>query len=263
MLSIAKPWFMKPALGALVLLMGVVGHGAGANDRTFTSDAFRISYRDIDLEEVEKFAAFAENGRAAVAGYLDRDEAGLISVSIDGNTRFPRWDPNQQRIVVPANRLRGAASGPRRLRGRGTAIILVITGVVAPSRHREWGRFLEMGLGVYLQERFGDDEDPSYPTMGRDLHEETVRLARDFGRLISLGKAERERTATTRFRRARTLAQLEEGSFVRFLIESRGLARFLKFYDGAPPRQVYDMDLAALEAEWRRMILSMNVSAGD
>jgi hypothetical protein len=123
------------------------------------------------------------------------------------------------------------------------------------------GKFLETGLGTYLQEKFGDKDKLAYPSLGRDLHRETSRMAADFGRFIPFDDAERQRNFSTRLIRPRRFAHLQEGSFVRYLIESKGLTKFLRFYDGASVEKVYAADLPTLERAWQQMIRSLNVQA--
>ncbi len=54
---------------------------------------------------------------------------------------------------------------------------------------------------------------------------------------------------------ARILAYAEAGSFVKFLIESRGLAEFKRLYSGLDYAAVYGRDLTELQAEWLRGLL--------
>ncbi len=245
------------ALGALAALFGSGSESARAANQSLTTPSFNVSYRDVDDAEAKKFLDAAERAKIAVTKYLDRRYDDPISISISNDHKFPDIDAKAGRIVIPANRIRGDAVGPPRLKGRGPSIVYVMTRLIAPSRNRDWGGFLEIGLGIYMQEKFGDKWDLSFPNMGRDLHEETARTVADFGRFIPLRKAERERNFTTRFRRARRLAHLEEGSFVRYLIESKGIARFLEFYDGAPIEKVYAVNLQSLERAWKRLIRSL------
>ena len=249
------------ALGALAALFGSGSEPARAANQSLTTPSFNVSYRDIDDADAKKFLDAAERAKIVVTKYLDRRYDDPISISISNDHKFPDIDAKAGRIVIPANRIRGDAVGPPALKGRGPSIVYVMTRLIAPSRNRDWGEFLEIGLGIYMQEKFGEKSDLSFPNMGRDLHEETARTVADFGRFIPLGKAERERTFTTRFRRARRLAHLEEGSFVRYLIELKGIARFLKFYDGSPIKKVYAADFQSLERAWKRLIRSLNPEA--
>ena len=248
-------------LGALAVLVGGGSDSARSAYQSLTTPSFYVSYRDVDDADAKKFVDAAEKARIAVTKYLGKRYDDPISISISNDHKFPDIDAKTGRIFIPANRIRGDAGGPPGLKGRGPAIVLVMTKLIAPSRNRDWGGFLEIGLGIYMQEKFGDKRDLSFPNMGRDLHEETARTVADFGRFIPLENAERERTFTTRFRRARRLAHLEEGSFVRYLIESKGIAKFMMFYDGAPIEKVYDADFQSLERAWKRLIRSLNPEA--
>ena len=222
-----------------------------------------MAYRGIDDAQAKRFLTAAERGRAAIVRYLDRPYDRRLTVAINDSFKFPQFDRDTGTILIPASRIRGDSSGPAALHGRGPAIVAVMTRAIAPSRNRHWGEFLETGLGVFLQEKFGGKGDRSFPNMGQDLHEETARMVAEFGRFIPLREAERERRVTTRFRRARRLAHLEEGSFVRFLIESKGLESFLRFYDGKSMEQIYGADLETLESAWKSMILALEVRAGE
>jgi hypothetical protein len=54
---------------------------------------------------------------------------------------------------------------------------------------------------------------------------------------------------------ARMLAYAEAGSFVKFLIESRGLSPFKRLYSGLDYAAVYGRDLRDLQSEWLRGLL--------
>ncbi|MCZ6770480.1 MAG: hypothetical protein O7G83_00665 [Proteobacteria bacterium] len=249
------------ALAAFAALFGGGSDSARSANQSLTTPSFNVSYRDVDDAEAKIFVDAAETARIAVTKYLDRGYDDRISISISNDHKFPDIDPKTGRIVIPASRIRGDAGGPPGLKGRGPAFIQVLTVVIAPSRNRKLGRLLETGLGAYLQEKFGDKSKLAYPSMGRDLHRETSLMAANFGRFIALVDAERERNITTRLIRIRRLAHLEEGSFVRYLIESEGITEFLKFYDGAPIEEVYAADLQTLERSWQRLIRSLNPEA--
>lgn len=60
---------------------------------------------------------------------------------------------------------------------------------------------------------------------------------------------------------ARMLAYAEAGSFVKFLIESRGLAEFKRLYSGLDYPAVYGRELRDLQAEWLRGLLPTTETA--
>ena len=249
------------ALATIAALMASISSPASSDSGSIATPHLLVKFRGVGRSEVEKFVDAATLAKQSITAYLGKGFSRPVRIKINDEHWFPHYDQLNETIIIPANRIRGDAKGPPGLRGRGPTIVFVMTKLIAPSRNQDWGRFLETGLGIYLQEKFGGKEDLSFPNMGRDLHEETARMVANFGRFIPLGEAERERTFTTRFRRPRLLAHLEEGSFVRHLIESKGLTKFLKFYDGSPIEKVYTVDFQSLERGWKRLIRSLNPEA--
>jgi hypothetical protein len=249
--------FSALVLGTFIGLWSTEICLARSDGPILSSPSLHVNFRDVSRVDAETFVVAATKARESIESYLDRRYDGRISISIGDDHDFPRLDVNTDTIIIPANRIRGDAKGPPGLKGRGTAIVAVMTRLIAPSRNRDWGTFLETGLGVFLQEKFGNGEDVSFPNMGRDLHRETGRLAAQFGRFIPLADAERARTVRKRLNRTRRLAYLEEGSFARFLVETEGIGKFMRFYDGEPVEKVYAVDFASLERSWRNLIRSL------
>lgn len=232
------------------------GHAWAATigDDVLTTPHFVIAYRDIDKSLAKRVGLDAEAAYGAVTSYLGKEPTETIRIEISNEHLFPRHDKKTRQVFIPANRVRGDAAGPRGLRGRGTAIVSQITPIIAPSANKLWGSFLETGLRVYLQTKFEAQHDRSFPTMGRDLHEETVRLATAYGRFIPLMEVEKARTWRNRLTRTRRLAYLEEGSFVRFLIENFGLPKFMMWYDGGEFDRSYGQPFALVERQWKTQI---------
>ena len=186
------------------------------------------------------------------------------------------------RALVPAwERRSGVLEFPswRVVSGK-AAILHELTHVHLPNGNR----FLAEGLATYLQALLGGN--PAFPNFGRPLH----GLARDGlleivsgkpGALASIGLAELDATPTPnplalaaahqRYERqadVQAVIYAIVGSFVEFLIESRGLERFQRLYHatplspgrleaGAPERwsEIYSRTLADLETEWKSLIV--------
>jgi hypothetical protein len=91
--------------------------------------------------------------------------------------------------------------------------------------------------------------------MGRDLHQETLRWARERGGLVPLAEADPSRG---RAGGSRPLVYLQGGSFVRYLVETYGLASFMAMYEGQSYQAVYGKDLASLEGEWKIFLEGVN-----
>ena len=145
------------------------------------------------------------------------------------------------------------------MRKRSTLLPMVITPLIAPSLNSIWGDFLETGLRVFLQEKFGPRQDRAFPMLGNDLHRATAKLSADYGKLIPIAEVERARTWRTKLTRTRRLAYLEAGSFVRFLIEARGLNKFLNWYNGQRFEEVYQQEIVQAEREWSDYIREYRV----
>ena len=124
--------------------------------------------------------------------------------------------------------------------------------VYAPNANR----FLAEGLAVYGHDLLGGR--PAHPNFGRSLD---ALAAMHAGSAVML-KLERVATPAP-LESVEENAYVLAGSFVKFLIETRGMEKFRALYDltplvvkrrdaGAPERwqQVYGEDYAALVAKW-------------
>jgi hypothetical protein len=153
-------------------------------------------------------------------------------------------------------------------------------------------RFLAEGLAVYLQAEIGGN--PAFPNFGRPLHELVRKLLHEMipefspGRPDSLAQlhlADLDAIATpgplelkvgedVYGEEPRGQAHLYPiaGSFVQFLIETRGLEQFRVLYERTPlvpfeqaagSRQrwldVYGLSFAALEGEWKSLIAARSI----
>lgn len=189
------------------------------------------------------------------------------------------------RALVPAWERRSGVLEfpPLRVVSGKAAILHELTHVYLPNGNR----FLAEGLATYLQAHLG--RNPAFPNFGRPLH----GLARDglleivSGKTDALGSvrlAELDATPTPNPLALAAARQRYErqadiqatiyaivGSFVEFLIESRGLERFQRLYRATPLipgrleagvagrwSEIYGRTLADLEAEWKSLIVGMH-----
>jgi hypothetical protein len=154
-------------------------------------------------------------------------------------------------------------------------------------------RFLAEGLAVYLQAAIGGN--PAFPNFGRSLHQQSHELLQEMIPGFSAGNtksleqlhlSELDEIATPcplTLRVGKEFCGEEPrgqariysivGSFVQFLVETRGHEKFNALYEqtplvpfaqnvGAPDRwrSVYDVSLLGLEKEWKAMIVSDDAS---
>ncbi|MDH3233963.1 MAG: hypothetical protein OEQ29_10580 [Alphaproteobacteria bacterium] len=240
------------ALGAV--LVTAVANGAGAASKLIDTPQFTIRYEGISDKQAKAFAAKTKRALADVTGYFGSAIARKFSVVINDRSDQVGIIRAEWQITIPADRIRGDAGGPPPIRGRGPAIVHDITDLLFPSQNKVFGPLLTIGLGVYLQEKFGG-RDRVYPNMGKDLHDEAVRLSINYQKMIAVKNLEAVRTRRG-VGRPRRVAMTLEGSFVRYLIESSGKTKFLKLYRGEPISTIYGKAerLCSLEERWVRYL---------
>jgi hypothetical protein len=185
----------------------------------------------------------------------------------------PAWSGNAGYMEFPA----------WRVNARKAAIAHELVHVFFPNGNR----FLAEGLAVYLQAEIGGN--PAFPNFGRPLHELVREHLREMmpafsrgdpGSLERLHLGELDKIATPsplsltvgqdfygEEPRGQARIYPIAGSFVQFLIETRGLEKFREIYlqtplvptaqnTGLPERwlSAYDIPFAALEDEWKTFI---------
>lgn len=249
-----KPGFMA-RLGASLGFLALAAVPA-AGQSTIVTDNLLIAHDGVSEAEAQAFATEAERAYQAVARYFGRGHERVISIRVGERYDVPTAYHSRSTIVVGANRIRGDAGGVGRWRALGPAIAHEITHLVAGQSRGAPGGFLDEGLAVFVQEKFKLPGDRSFPNMGRDVHEETVRWSRQYDRLVPLAETHQARWLAGG---PRDLIYLQAGSFVRFLVETQGLEKFMSLYEGQGYVAVYGRELGALEKEWLEFLKSLRV----
>lgn len=237
----------------LLLLFLLACRLALAKSEKIKTDNLIITYEDISPEMAQKFAEQAEKASGDITAYLSKKyRRGRIYIYISDKYDMPRTTKDNE-VLIPANRVRGDSGGPPEIAGRGPAIVHELTHIIAPSQGKP-NRYLDEGLAVFMQEKFGAGK--SYPNMGEDVHQVTMRLIKTVGEPIPIYKLEETRNSslTSNLRR---LAYLQEGSFVKYLVEKYGLKDFMAMYEGKSYEKVYKKSLDDLEKEWKEFIRSI------
>jgi len=222
-----------------------------AEGERITTDHFVITYENISPEMAQRFAEQAEVAFNDVTTYLSKKYGqGRINIYVGDKYDMPQTNRGGG-ILIPANRIRGDAPGPpSEIAGRGPSITHEITHVISLSQGKP-SRYLDEGLAVFMQEKFGTDK--SYPNMGGDVHRITAKLIKTIGEFIAIDKLEKTRDASVP-ENLRRLAYLQEGSFVRYLIEEYGLNDFMAMYEGKSYEKIYNKSIEDLENEWKEFI---------
>lgn len=243
-----------------LILMALAAATSAYAAEKISTPHFDITYANVSEDLAKRFAKDIEQTYRDVGKFLGKDTPLRNIVSINDDHFFPHYKKTTRQIVVPANRLRGDASGPPSLRGRGPSIGALVTNVLASSKNKNWGKFLETGLEIYMQEKFGKAYDRAYPTMGKEIHSATARIYRRNNQLFPLMEVEEIRSRRQRLVGARQLAYLQEASFVKFLIEKYGKEKFFDVFDGKTFIAAYGKKIGMLEREWIKLINGLEIS---
>ena len=236
-------------IAALLSLLLVASFGpAHATGGKIETDHLIITYEDVSLARAQNLAGQAEEAFGAVTAYLSKKYTqGKITISISHRYNIP-LTTRDSRVLIPASLVQEGAGG------RGSSIVHQLTLAIARSQGKP-NRYLDEGLAVFMQEKFGRDK--SYPALGEDIHQATARLIRTVGEPIPIQKLEETRI-TGRASSLIRLAHVQEGSFVRYLVETYGLQGFMAMYEGKSYEEVYKKDLDSLEAEWKEFVQGIN-----
>lgn len=237
--------------GMVIGLWTVSGPGtADAQTGACSGPEIRFSGDTSDVDIMEFEAQFRKAWRKACTWWGDT-YTGPVTIEIDDSrgpsmALVPAWRGERGTMLFRLPTVRAGRN----------ATTHEIVHVLAPNANR----LLAEGLAVYAHERLGGVS--AYPNFGKDLHE----AARGIGSVGDIPAL--ERIATPHRLENEQLDGKEAykvaGSFVRFLFERYGEARFRQLYALTPlvPRsqdagdpgrwqQVYGLSLEKLDAEWR------------
>ena len=254
---------------------------------------FRFSFRGRDalsLAEQESFKAVFKASLAKLDAWCAHENWTPPSVAAFhvhvsdayeiSRALVPSWEGQRGRMEFPTRRV---AAGK-------AAITHELAHVYFPNGNR----FLAEGFAVYMQDLLGDN--PAFPNFGKPLHEAAGERWREIrsqftpGAAAALAPVDLAALDATPTPNPLTLAAVRQlcpaehraqgviyamaGSFVQFLIEIDGLARFRALYDETPLiagalasgisqrwTDIYGRSLAELEAQWRRWIADVEAPA--
>ena len=209
------------ALGSVASLVLVVASAAAQSASvqrgTVGCQGIEVVSDELTRPEAEKYCRYAVGERKKVEQFWGATWREPIRIQVSSSYSIARSlvtnGGNPGNIEIPLSTVRDGRS----------ALLHEIVHNYAPNANR----FLQEGLGVYLQERMGGNA--AFPNFGRKLHV----LAG--GALSSVGSL--ENLNNVRFPQPLSTVMLERtayilaGSFVEFLIEKHGLPQFRTLYE--------------------------------
>lgn len=196
-----------------------------------------VESSELTRSEAESYCRFAAGERKKVEQYWGSTWQAPIRIQVSSAYQIARS------LVTNGGNPGNTEMPLARVRDRRGALLHELTHSYAPNANR----FLQEGLAVYLQEKLGGN--PAFPNFGRPVDV--------LARMVLSSVASLDRLNQVRFPRPLTdvvderTGYLLAGSFIRFLIEQRGLPRFRLVYDSGDYDKVYETSLRNLETEWR------------
>lgn len=206
----------------------------------------------LDQQANEALSREAAASALMITKTVGGSAATLIRLVVDPARRVPYTEdagPNGEVVIrLPAGRI-----NPANIADSPLALHHEMTHAIAPGRRPE-GRLLVEGLAVYMDDRLGGN---NYPDFERSPHQTVRMLEERLKYSIPLGESEAARLEHESGD-ARQLAYAQEGSFVAWLIETRGLSGFLTFYNSeASYEQGLGKSLRDLEKDWRQWLAQL------
>jgi hypothetical protein len=229
----------------LVALFAPALHGTGAPTLAAECDGIQILSDQLRTREAQAYCVYAAAERRKVDDFWGATWKEPIRIHVDPSYRISK-------ALIPGYRgNRGFMEMPLRgVRNNDGALLHEIVHIYAPNDNR----FLAEGLAVYLHQKLAGN--PAFPNYGRPLDADAR------GRLAHIESLEKLNGVKTPRRLGTVLSEesayILAGSFVGFLIESRGLAEFRKLYETGTYEAAYGKSLAALESEWRTALARSN-----
>jgi hypothetical protein len=206
-----------------------------------TCEGVQVISTELTVSEAEEYCRYAFGERKKVEGFWGAAWNEPIRINVSSSYRISR-------ALVPGHfGNRGFMEMPlRRVRDNTSALLHEIVHIYAPNNNR----FLAEGLAVYLHTKLAGN--PAFPNFGEDLRRLAARRSSGVKSLEALNRVRTPRPLGTVVDEETAYALA--GSFVRFLIESYGLASFRSLYESENYEEVYRKSLDILEREWRSNI---------
>ena len=229
------------ALGSVALLILTLTSASAQNAPVQTGtvhcQGIDVISDELASSDAEEYCRYAVDERKKVDKYWGATWQDPIRIYVSSGFAIAR-------SLVTNGGAPGKIEMPlARVRDKTGPLLHEIVHNYAPNQNR----FLQEGLGVYLQDRMGGN--PGFPNFGQHLHSLARRSLSSVSSLERLNEVRFPQPLSTVI--PERAAYLLAGSFVRFLIERYRLPQFRALYDSGDYEKAYRKSLQALENEWR------------
>jgi hypothetical protein len=245
-------------IAVLLILPALATHAMAdpAGDKDCIASAFEILPHPPSISVYDETGRFPRENLVALQRFADEAAKGiwqylrvnstrdaLIILSDQFRTPYSEGPDTfgRGKIYLPAERY--LPDQPERSR---LALHHELTHLMAPGK-LHGARLLIEGLAVHVEDRIGH---PNYPD-GDETPDDTVRaIEKKLAFRIPLAQSEAVRLEGPTGEERR-LAYAQEGSFVGWLIDTKGPAAFMQAYTCGDPLATEGWNLTDLERDWR------------
>ena len=230
-------------------------------DGLLETENFRVVYfsEEFSDEDASRLGWTLEHWYAKTSQYLDRsfEDGFKLHINIAGSHDIYASDPGPEAFILVSTRSAKLDYGFTLVHEL-THNLMGLSWLTRQQREHDGvelysgNRLFDEGFAVYVEEKLTGEGPQIWPNFGEETHAGYQAARAKKGEPIwPVLEAEihRERGDVR-------LAYLAQGSFVKFLVETYGLERFLHLFgtDITSAEAIYGKDLAELESDWRRFL---------
>jgi hypothetical protein len=244
--------FVVVFFSTIISLVPAISFGKEANASQIIVSTKLKDVSQTDIERVRKEAEIALSTIPPILG-IEFNKKIKIRIVKKGKCRV---DLKNNNILLPKWHVRNKVA----------PIIELTTFVITLKNPRASGtgnQLYRCGLGVFFQEKYGEDKGfYNYDIPDLSLHD-LVRMHRDKLLPLHYMRYKIQRFWDTDFKK---LFYIESGSFIRFLYEKYGDQKFKDLYETIIPaedyKKIYGKNIQELEKEWLNYVF-VELPAGE
>ena len=230
-------------------------------DGELETENFRVVYFEAEFsdEDATRLGGTLETWYEKTSQYLDRffDDGFRLHINIAGSHDIYASDPGPKAFILVSTRSAKLDYGFTLVHEL-THNLMGLSWLTRQQKEHDsvelysGNRLFDEGFAVFVEEKLTGEGPQIWPNFGEETHAGYWSAREKKGEPIwPILEAEihRERGDVR-------LAYLAQGSFVKHLIETHGLDRFLRLFatDIASAKEIYGKDLTGLETEWREFL---------
>ena len=230
------------------LLLSTILLTSCVTGQTVSSDNISLSYEKMPASQAKQLVVRAEEILGQLEAYLNQRADSTIKINIldfedDNKAHAIHRD---SLIEIPVTKFRGAQLD---------YVLVHEIGHLVACPSFLGSSLLNEGLAVHLHSKFAEYRSRRTGKIV-DLHKTVAQAFMPQRGLVPLSVLIHDNLAFGNYLKGREAAMgrsqayIQAGSFVKFLVDTYGISKFMQAYRKAPFEMVYNKPLAELEKEW-------------